>query len=115
MKNWIWAFCLLIIGMIPFAVQADQKPVTEKIHVYGNCSMCKERIESALDVKGVKSAEWSPKTKQLEITYNPDKISLKQIHEIINKAGHDTEVSKAADAVYADLPGCCHYRERAHE
>lgn len=105
----------MILGILPVTSEAQTKLITSNIHVYGNCNMCKERIETALDVKGVKSAEWSPKTKMLEITYNTDKITLKQIHEIINKVGHDTEVSKAGDGVYKELPSCCHYREHSHE
>ena len=44
-----------------------------KFHVYGVCEMCKNRIETALDVKGIRLADWNIKTnfeKGLSKTYD---------------------------------------------
>jgi hypothetical protein len=76
--------------------------------------MCKERIETALDSKGIKMAQWDAKTKNLEIAYNSSKITEQQIHELVAAAGHDTEKVKAKDEVYAKLPFCCLYRDHDH-
>jgi mercuric ion binding protein len=84
------------------------------IKVYGNCGMCKERIEKALDYKGVKQAKWSPSTKNLEVVYVPTKITEKKIRELVSAAGHDTDSTKAKDVVYAKLPFCCLYRDHDH-
>lgn len=91
-----------------------QDKKTEKVtfKVYGNCSQCKDRIETACDVKGVRTAEWDIDTKVMTIVYVPSKITLEQIHEIIANCGHDTELKKAPDAVYQKLPHCCLYREK---
>lgn len=93
------------------AAFAQSKIVTDTIKVYGNCTMCKKRIEAALDQTGIKKAEWSPKTKNLVVVYNSDKISELQIHELVAKVGHDTDKVKAKDEVYATLPFCCLYRD----
>ncbi|GHM98936.1 metal transporter [Cytophagales bacterium WSM2-2] len=99
------------LTLTSFTSKAQSKIVTASIKVYGNCSMCKKRIETALDHKGIKKAEWSPKTKELQVVYNSDKISETEIHNIIAKVGHDTDKVKAKDETYAALPFCCLYRD----
>lgn len=93
---------------------ASAKVVTANFKVYGNCGMCKERIEKALDTKGVKQAKWSPATKNLEVVYVPAKITEMKIRELVSAVGHDTDSTKAKDAVYAKLPFCCLYRDHDH-
>ncbi len=80
--------------------------------VYGNCGMCKDRIEEAAkSVSGVEYAEWNDDNKMLHITYLLNKTSLEKIHKAIAKVGHDTDIEKAPDDVYNNLPACCLYRE----
>ena len=50
------------------------KYVTEDIKVYGVCGMCEDRIENALDVVCVRSAQWDVETKMLNIVFNSGKI-----------------------------------------
>lgn len=107
-------FLFIIFALISFASVAQNKTVTTKIKVSGNCTMCKMRIESALDVTGIKSANWDTKTKVLEVIYNKGKISEQKIHDIVAAAGHDTEKAKAKDETYAELPYCCLYRDHDH-
>lgn len=105
---------VLLFSLIGFSVQAQEqnkKVVIDTVIVYGNCGMCKSRIESALDTKGVKNAEWNIQTKQLVVAYVPAKISLAQILELAAGVGHDSDAKKADEAVYKTLPGCCLYRE----
>lgn len=90
------------------------KIVTANFKVYGNCGECKQRIEKALDTKGVKQATWSPSTKNLEVTYVPKKITEMKIRELVSEVGHDTDSTKASDKVYAKLPFCCLYRDHDH-
>jgi periplasmic mercuric ion binding protein len=45
------------------------------------------------------------------VVYSSSKISEMQIHEIIAKAGHDTDKVKAKEETYATLPFCCLYRD----
>ena len=83
---------------------------TEKFKVYGNCGMCETRIEKAAKgVEGVSAADWNKDTKMLEVTFDDAKTDVKKIHKAMAKVGHDTDLERADDKVYSDLPGCCHY------
>ena len=92
----------------------DPKPKPVTFKVYGECSMCKHRIENALKVDGIKSASWNVDTKILTVQYvlTADITGENKIHELIASVGHDTDKYKASNEVYNNLPGCCHY-ERA--
>ena len=79
--------------------------------VQGICEMCKHRIEEVAKGKGVSTANWDVDTKILSLVYEPSATTLEKVHKRIAAAGHDTEMEKANDAVYNDLPACCHYRE----
>jgi membrane fusion protein, copper/silver efflux system len=82
----------------------------EMFKVYGNCEMCKERIEkAALSVPGISTANWDIESKMLHLNYLKEKVSIREAHKAIAKVGHDTELEKAADDVYENLPGCCLY------
>ncbi len=82
--------------------------------VYGNCEMCKERIEEALDLRGITSANWNVESKMIAVVYDKSKITEEKIHTLIAASGYDTDKKKAADTDYKDLPGCCQY-ERPKE
>lgn len=103
---------LALCGM----AQAQQKQVvTATFKVAGNCEQCKERIENAADIKGVKTSTWDEKTQVLTVKYRSDKTSEKAIREAIMKSGHDVEGGKGADAAYNELPDCCKYRDKKCE
>jgi periplasmic mercuric ion binding protein len=104
---------VLLFALTSVLSFAQSKTVSAKIKVFGNCGMCKQRIETALDVKGIKTAIWDSKTKMLDVVYNRSKITEQKIHEIVASVGHDTELVKAKDNVYSDLPFCCLYRDHA--
>ncbi len=79
--------------------------------VYGNCEMCKDRIETAAkSVAGVNTAMWDMDTKEIHVNYNKDKTTVEAIHNAIARIGHDTDLEKADDDVYNNLPECCLYR-----
>jgi copper chaperone CopZ len=80
-----------------------------KFYVNGVCGMCKNRIETALDIEGIKFASWSIKTKMCVIKFIPEVISEREIHQLIAKLGHDTPKCKATDEDYNNLYYCCHY------
>ena len=79
----------LIIFSIALSVQAlAQNDVdTATVHVDGVCGMCKDRIENAAYIKGVKKATWDKETKILTVIYKPKKVTLLQIEESIAAAG----------------------------
>ncbi len=90
-----------------------QKVIETSFNVSGVCEMCEARIEKAVDVKGVKSADYDLETHLLSIAYSPKRISEEKIHGLLNMAGHDTERSQALDEQYEAVHGCCKYREDA--
>jgi mercuric ion binding protein len=114
MKTKLIVSSIILVFAISLAAFSQSKVTTSTIKVYGNCTMCKKRIETALDHKGVKLAKWDPKTKDLEVVYNSDKVTEMQIHELVASVGHDTDKVKAKDDVYAALPFCCLYRDHGH-
>ncbi|MDX5321794.1 MAG: heavy-metal-associated domain-containing protein [Bacteroidota bacterium] len=99
----------LIFSFLGLTASAKSSIDTLQFEVKGNCGMCKERIEEALDVKGIKSAEWNEETQMLTVVYDASKITEIKIHELVAEAGHDTPLKKAKKEVYDNLPGCCHY------
>ncbi len=107
--------CFLSIALVAFmaicvnvTAAPDKKTIVFK--VYGNCGMCKKNIETALDIKGVKSAVWNVETKMVEVVFLPEQITEEKIHEAITKAGYDTDKVKATDEDYKRLHGCCQYK-----
>ena len=110
----LYIITFICIALATFGQEKSNKVVTADIKVYGNCGMCKSRIETALDHKGIKQAKWDPTTKNLNVVYVPTKITEQQICDLIASVGHDTDKSKAKDEVYAKLPFCCLYRDHDH-
>lgn len=103
----------LLIFSFALSVQAfAQNDVdTATVRVEGVCGMCKDRIENAAYIKGVKKATWDKETKTLTVIYKPNKVTLLQIEESIAAAGHDTERVKATEEAYNKVHDCCRYRE----
>jgi cation transport ATPase len=108
-------FSFVLLLLITSTGWSQSTTVTTSIKVFGNCAMCKARIEKVLDYKGIKKAEWNKTSKQLSVVYNSEKITEQKIHELIASIGHDTEKVKAKDEVYASLPFCCLYRDHEHD
>lgn len=77
--------------------------------VRGNCNMCKNRIEDALDeVEGVKEGTWDVESSQATVTFDEEKVSEeKTLHQAVANAGHRTNNVDADEEAYNDLPACC--------
>src|SRR3954469_1200564 len=105
MKNILLLYISILFCLQGFT-QSDNpaKDTSVSFTVSGVCAQCKRRIESALKVKGVESANWSIDSKVLALSYNPARITLDEIQNKIIGVGHDIEGKKADDAVYKDLP-----------
>ncbi len=77
--------------------------------VFGNCGMCKDRIEkTAKNIDGVETAQWNEETEMLKILHKSD-VNIHNVHKAVAAVGHDTEMHKADDSVYNALPECCKY------
>ena len=114
-----YLFIFLVLLVVSFRLLAQDKNETPftiiSFKVFGACEQCKDRIETALKIKGVKSADWNVDTKQLALEYNPAVISLEKIENKIVMVGHDLANKKAKNVIYKALPSCCHYRELVPE
>lgn len=105
-------YILLFTAISIFTFTACTQAKAEKsttFKVYGNCGMCKETIEGALEKDGIYFADWNKETKIIEIQYDSTKYTLVQLHSMIANAGYDTETEKAPDEAYNGLHECCQY------
>jgi copper chaperone CopZ len=107
MKTLIIIICLIV----SINIKAQSTVTTTTISVKGNCGECKERIENAADIKGVKVCKWDEKTKIATITYDSAKVTKAKIEAAIAKAGHETMTAKADEKAYKSLPQCCKYKD----
>ncbi len=113
-KKIIFKISMLGICLINIAWTQAPKPIKKSVisfQVEGTCDMCKDRIEKALDKKGVYKAIYETKSKLLTVTYDPRKLEEIQIHNMVAMVGHDTPLVTASEVVYQSLPDCCRYRE----
>jgi len=102
---------LLILVLLAAAQMGiAQSTTTETFKVYGNCGMCKKKIEGSLkDATSVSAASWDMDAKMMAVTYDPKVISLDDIKSRIAGVGYDSDTHRAKDEVYNNLHGCCKY------
>ena len=110
MKHLILIFISTLLCAQAFS-QSSKKPITIEFQVSGVCGMCEKSIESALDAKGIISADYNLDTNIAVVTFKPTKISEEQIHKLITAKGYDTDKFKATDEEYSRTHDCCKYRE----
>jgi copper chaperone CopZ len=111
MKTIITAVLLLVSGI---ALGQDWPVV--KIKTSAVCAHCEERIEGKLNyMKGVKSATLDLKTKEVEVQYNPLKVSESDIRTAIVHLGYDADDQHRNEKAYAKLPKCCQGGTCSHD
>lgn len=104
-------FLLVVLLGLSFG-HAQEKNKSISFDVKGNCWMCKNRIEkTAIKMKGVKFASWSPESKVFKAIIDERKCSISDVQESIALIGHDTGDFVAPEEVYENLPTCCKYRD----
>jgi len=77
MKKYILFICLTLVGLVGNTQNSNNYKDTS-FKVFGECEQCKDRIELAAKMKGVKTAVWDVDTKMLLIQYNPSLIKLEK-------------------------------------
>ena len=106
-NNYLFISIFLLVTLNSFS-----QTKSAKIVVDGVCMMCEERIEKkAIDVKGIKLADWNLDNRVFKVVYNEKKITINEIHEFLGSIGHDTEKKIASDEAYSLLDPCCQYRD----
>lgn len=108
MKTIVVIFISFIFSL---KLSAQSTVTTATLLVKGNCGECKERIENAADIKGVKVCKWNEDTKIATITYDSKKVTFEQIEKAIAKSGHETGKVEADSSAYKNLPNCCKYKD----
>lgn len=101
---------MLMLILSSALLAQESKIIETEFKVFGNCGMCKTRIEKAVKIKEVKYAKWNKETKMLKVAFEST-IDVDSLHKRVAEVGHDTEKFKAKDDVYAALPKCCLYRD----
>ena len=92
---------LIFANQVIFAQDLKSGTISStSFKVFGACDQCKNRIEAALKIKGVKVANWDVDTKILALEYNAAQISLEKIQNKILSVGHDLFDKKAKDIIY---------------
>lgn len=109
-------FLLFAAYLVPCTAMAGNTVVVRHYKVDGVCGKCKDRIEKAAYVKGVRFAEWTVDTHDLTVKYDTVKTAPSIFLKKIAEAGHDNDMYKAEDSDYNKLPACCKYRSgiKAH-
>ena len=107
----LFALAPVALAPVAFAPLAFAQETQEaQFKVYGNCGMCKTRIEKAASVKEVRFAKWNKSTKMLSVAFTVPGMTVDSLQRRVAAVGHDTDTYKAPDSVYAALPACCLYR-----
>lgn len=115
----IFAILFAFVTTLSVNAQSDKSErtigiKTQTIKVYGECDMCKKRIENAAGrIEGIRSAIWNADTKMLTIKYSVFKMeAAENVQKAIASVGYDTEKYTTANNLYNALPDCCRYKRR---
>lgn len=111
----IYTLSLLALPLLTQAQDEKNKVETAEFEVKGVCGMCKERIENAALIPGVKQVTWDKESGMLTAIYKPSKVTELEIHQAIAEFGHDTSQVPADSTAYEKLPMCCAYRGTAEK
>ena len=82
---------------------------TETVKIYGNCGMCKTKIEKAGNLKNISKVDWNEDTKMATLTYDESKTNQDEILKRIALVGYDSGKFLAPADAYSKLPSCCQY------
>lgn len=99
---------LLFLLFLPFGLLAGPSQ-SIKIKTSAICEMCKERIEKNLALtKGVEKSDLNlDDQSNITVVYNPDKIDVAKIKQVIAETGYDADDVKAVKKSFDKLPSCC--------
>ena len=110
MKKSLVKIMIAITVLLSTTMNAQTKNTkTEEVKVSGNCGMCKKTIEKAGNINDIATVVWNKETKIATVTYDESKTNKEEIAKRIALAGYDSELVKAKDEDYDNLPGCCQY------
>src|SRR5690242_1480404 len=103
MKTLFFAICVAF-AFFPANGQTTQHLKQDSARVWGNCEMCKGRIEKAARAAGALSAFWNVDSRILSVAYPSSTTSLANIEKAVAAAGYDTGNTTADTKAYKNLP-----------
>ncbi len=110
MKSFISLFITLPSMLFSSTGEAQIKNLkTETVAVYGNCDMCKKKIEAAAYTKKESSAVWNKDSKTATLSFDSTRTTADAILKKIALAGYDNKYYLAPDLAYNKLDQCCQY------
>ena len=110
MKKLILLSILLIVGCSSINNQGKSNNVQiDKINIpTTQCNMCVANIENALNgIDGILKYKIELETYRVKVKYNPEKLSLQGIEQLISKAGYQANNLSADVDAYNKLAMCC--------
>ncbi len=108
MKSLLSMVAIILLSTNTISAQIKNSK-TDTIKIYGNCEMCKAKIEKAGTQKNISKVVWSDETNMATITYDTKKTTTDAILKKIALVGYDSDKFLATDAAFKKLPGCCKY------
>ena len=76
---------ILLSLLFLFSFKSNSQTKSTVIIVDGVCMMCENRIEKqAIDIKGIKLADWNLENRTLKLVYNEKHISVNEILSLIH-------------------------------
>ena len=102
---------LLLVAVALTALTAQAQKAELTFGVSALCGMCESRIEAAFDQKGIVAADYNLDTKKIHVVYKTKTWNEESLHKLATGVGHDTDKYKASDEAYANMHGCCKYRD----
>ena len=109
MKSINFIAIVIIALSITISHAQDNNQATATVKIYGNCGMCKSKIESAGSVDNEAMVLWDHDSKMATLTFDSLKTSKEDILKRIALAGYDNESFLAPEDTYLNLPSCCQY------
>ena len=103
---------LIVLSITKLGAQIKNTK-TEVVKIYGNCGMCKSKIEKAGSLKNIAQVSWDKETKMATLSYDASKTNQEEILKRIALAGYDSDVFLAPDKAYSSLDDCCQYDREA--
>jgi copper chaperone CopZ len=103
---------LIVLSITKLGAQIKNTK-TEVVKIYGNCGMCKSKIEKAGSQKNIAEVVWNKDTKMATLTYDSKKTNQEEILKKIALAGYDSDFFLAPEKAYSSLNGCCQYDREA--
>lgn len=108
----IMMVALIVLSITKLGAQIKNTK-TEVVKIYGNCGMCKSKIEKAGSLKDIAQVSWDKETKMATFSYDASKTNQEEILKRIALAGYDSDVFLAPDKAYSSLDDCCQYDREA--